>query len=413
MIRAGIEIQVIDRLDDLLNIRDEWNAVQDACEHKHVFLDHRFTTAWWQHVGHGKAMRTLVLRRDGAVEGIVPLVLSRGWEAFPTSEKNVRIAEDFQHLPSTRWRRFVPIRRLSFPLSFPSSNLRSHLLLRRPDAAQAAAVLSYCQSICGEWDVLSLDGIPEGSEQETLLCEAAPRAGLQRGRSRQSRALLHASLPASMELFLAQRSRNFRSGFRRAQRQSVERTANLGELRIREFRGDAIDEGMAMLLALEHQSWKASEARRRDLYVTLSDDYRAFHRSVAAAFAASDEAQVLVTEVGGRPANALYSIERQGVITCVLTYQAEALAALVSVAPLWGRFFEIAIARGLREVHFNGNSSYLARYANGEGRFSRLVFYNSGMYSRLLRTVADGAHALSRLTRGHGAVSPLASDRRA
>jgi hypothetical protein len=413
MIRAGIEIQVIDRLDDLLNIRDEWNAVQDACEHKHVFLDHRFTTAWWEYVGRGKTMHTLVLRRGGLVQGIVPLVLSRGWEAFPTTEKNVRIAEDFQYLPSTRWRRFVPIRRLSFPLSFPSCNLRAHLIVRQPEPQVAAAVLSYCHSIRDQWDLLSLDGIPEGSAQETVLREEAPRAGLQRGRSRHSRALLHASLPASMDAFLAQRSRNFRSGFRRAQRQSIERTAELGEFRIREFRGESIDDGITTLLDLEHQSWKATGTRKRDLYVTLSDEYRGFHRSVAKAFAASDDAQVLVTEIGGRPANALYSLERQGIITCVLTYQAEALAALVPVAPLWGRFFEIAIARGLREVHFNGNSSYLARYANGEARFSRLVFYNTGLYSRLLRTAADGANALSHLTRARGAVSALASVRRA
>ena len=96
---ADIQIEVIDCLDDLSRIEDEWNAVQDACDHKHVFLDHRFISAWWRHLGRGKSMHTLVLRRGSAVEGIVPLALSRGWEAFPTTEKNIRIAEDFQHLP--------------------------------------------------------------------------------------------------------------------------------------------------------------------------------------------------------------------------------------------------------------------------------------------------------------------------
>jgi hypothetical protein len=47
-------------------------------------------------------------------------------------------------------------------------------------------------------------------------------------------------------------------------------------------------------------------------------------------------------------------------------------------------------------VDFNGNSSYLARYASGETRYARLVFYNSGWYSSALRAAADGAHLLAR-----------------
>jgi CelD/BcsL family acetyltransferase involved in cellulose biosynthesis len=200
-----------------------------------------------------------------------------------------------------------------------------------------------------------------------------------------------------MEAFLAERSHNFRSGLRRARRQSMERTAALGEFHIREFRGDAIDEGMSKLFDLERRSWKAKKTRQREIHVTLNDASSGFYRSVAQAFAASDQAQVLVTEVGGRPANALYSIERQGSIACVLTYQAEEFAKLVTVTPLWGRFFEIAIERGLRYVDFNGHSAYLARYANGEHRFSRLVFYQSALYSTLLRATANGANLLARL----------------
>jgi hypothetical protein len=396
MTYADIEIQIIDSLDDLSAIRDEWNAVQDACEHKHVFLDHRFVTAWWRHAGHGKSMHTLVLRRRGIVEGVVPLTLSCGLEAFPTSEKNARIAEDFQFLPSLRWRRFVPVRRLSFPLSFASANLRGHFILRRTDSEQIAAVLAYCESIRGQWDVLALDGIPEGAEQQQLVCASASRFGLRRGRSRQSRILLQAVLPASMEAFLAGRSHNFRSGLRRAQRQSIERTASLGEFRIREFRGSSIDEGMTKLLDLERQSWKVKKTRKRELYITLTDAYACFHRNVANAFAASDQAQVLVTEIGGQPVNALYSLERQGVIACVLTYQAEEFANRVSIAPLWARFFEIAIERGMRLVDFNGNSSNLARYANGRTSFDRLVFYNTAIYSSLLRATADAATLLAR-----------------
>src|SRR5687768_5047504 len=364
MIHGGVEVQVVDRLDDLPGIAAAWRELQDACEHKHVFLDHRFIAAWWRHAGHGKSMHTLALRRGNAVVGVVPLALSHGWEAFPTSEKNVRIADDFQYLSSLRWRRVVPIRRLSFPLSFPSANLRAHFLLRQAESSAIEAVLAYCHSIRDRWDILAFDGIPSGSAQEAILCNVAGDFGLRPGKSRRERTLLHATLPDSMDAFLGQRSRNFRSSYRRALRQSMERA---GQIQIREFRRDSIDEGMEKLLALERQSWKAASTRQRTLHVTLNEGYRRFHRDVARAFAASDQAQVLVTEIGGHPVNALYSLEREDVVACVLTFQAEATAQQVSLAPLWGRFFEGAIARGRRVVHFNGNSDHLARMANEIG----------------------------------------------
>lgn len=399
MIHAGVEVQILDRLDDLPRLEAAWREVQDACEHKHVCLDQRFIAAWWRHAGHGKSMHTLALRRGNAVVGIVPLALSRGWEAFPTSEKNVRIADDFQYLPSLRWRRVVPIRRLSFPLSFPSTNLRAHFLLRQADTSQIEAVLDYCRSIRDRWDVLAFDGIPSGSTQEAMLCDAAGDFGLRRGKSRRERTLLRATLPDSMDAFLSERSRNFRSSYRRALRQSIERTSGLGQFQIREFRRDSIDQGMERLLALERRSWKAASTRKRTLHVTLNDSYRRFHRDVARAFAASDQAQVLVTEIGGHSINALYSLEREGVVACVLSFQAEDTAQQVSLAPLWGTFFEGAIARGSRVVHFNGNSDHLARMANGQDTFSRVVFYHQGIYSSFLRRMADTAHAVARVAR--------------
>ena len=394
MTLADIQIEVIDCLDDLSRIEDDWNAVQDACDHKHVFLDHRFISAWWRHLGRGKSMHTLVLRRGGSVEGIVPLALSRGWEAFPTTEKNIRIAEDFHHIPAMRWRRVVPIRRLTFPLSFPSSNLRAHFLLREPQRQLIEAALSYCRTIRKHWDMLSLDGIPEASEQEALISGAAPRFGLQRGKSRHGRILLRAALPPTMEAFLKARSHNFRSGLKRAFRQSIEKTVAFGDFQIREFRGARLTKAWP---GYSISNARAGRPGRRGSVRFMSSSTMRTAASIA-----SHQGICRIGRCAGardgdrRPAgNALCSLERQGMITCVLTYQAEEFAKLVTVAPLWSRFFEIAIERGLREVDFNGNSAYLARYADLEARFSRLTFYNSAFYSSLLRATADAANVLA------------------
>ena len=228
MATHGVRLDVIENLDGLCAIEEDWNRVQDVCEHRHLLLDHRFAVAWWRELGEGKSMRILVLRRQGVIEGIGPLMLSRGWEVFPTQGKNVRIAEDYQHLPGARWRRCVPIRRLGFFQSFASSNIRSHLLLRQPDAALVDAVLDYCRGIRHEWDLLSLDGIPDGSVQERLLRERGAAMGLRAGRAAHHRVVLHARLPSTMEAFLLERSANFRRTMRRARR-AVERAQEPAE----------------------------------------------------------------------------------------------------------------------------------------------------------------------------------------
>ncbi|MEQ8660638.1 MAG: GNAT family N-acetyltransferase [Gammaproteobacteria bacterium] len=395
---GDIAIEVIDDARSLAASGADWDRLQDAACHRHVLLDRRFIDAWWRHFGAGKRMRTLVLRRAGAVFAIAPLMLSHGREVFPTSGKNVRIADDYRYLPATRWRRLVPIRRLGFALNFPSSNIRSHLLLADDgDAGAIGAVLAWCAAVRADWDLLALDGIPVGSAQARLLAAAAPGCGLAMGRAHHVRAFLSASLPATMEAFLGARSASFRRWLKRAERDSRAHTAALGELAVREYRGADIDAGMDTLFALEQQSWKVGQARSRALHLVLDDTARAFHRDVARAFAARDAAQVLVTTVGERAVNALFCLERGGVSSGVLTYRAEAFADRVAVAPLWRRYFELGIARGLNLADLNGNNDYLARYADGSAEYARLVFYHGGPYSTLLRVVADAA---SRAARG-------------
>jgi hypothetical protein len=400
MTEARVEVQLVDTLDRLLALRAEWDEVQDACPEEHVFLDHRFCAHWWRAWGSGKEMHTLLLRRDGVIEGIVPLVLSRGWEAYPTSSKSFRIADDFRYLPNTRWRRFVPIRRLTFPLNFPSSNIRSHFLLRRDDPRLIEAVLGYCASIRSRWDILCLEGVPVGSEQERVLEDLLRCHGMRESEARNTRGFLRTSLPESMSEFLGKRSANFRRSLKRARRQNEDAGAPHGGFRVVEYRGESIDAGMDRLFELEKQSWKVGRSKRRELHLRLDDTSRGFHREVARAFARDDEAQVLVSEVGGTATNALYSLERNGLSGCVLTYQSEEWAQRTSVASLWERFFELAIERGLQGVDLNGSNSYLARYAESEERFRRFTLYSSRPYSALLRLIGDGATRLGRRLRG-------------
>jgi hypothetical protein len=393
-----VTVQRIGTLADLEALGEEWHAIQAEAPARHVLLDHRWVAAWWRHFGAGKAQHTLVLRLHGRAVGIVPLVLSRGWEAYPARESHLHLADDYRHLPALRWRRLLPIRRLTFPVSIASANPRGHLLLTDDDPALYEAVARYCADIAREWDMTVLDGLPEGAGQDERLRTASTRATLTAARGRRNRSLLRARLPASYDAFLAGRSGHFRRWLRRECRRAEQRTAAVGRLHVRTYRGASVDVGMTTLLALETRSWKAGMTRQRRVYVHLDAAMRAFFREVASAFAATDQAQVLILEVGTKPAAALLSLERDGVTLGHLTYLAQPFAERVSLAPLWQVFVQQAIAAGIREIDFNGVSANLMKWADHRQSFSRLVLYNRRPYSQLLRLLADGAHRAAAFT---------------
>ena len=176
---SDLEIQRIDSLEGLEGIRGEWREIQDACPVKHVFLDHRWLCAWWRHYGAGKELHTLLLRRGRTTVGIAPLMISPGYEAFPSRSTLVLIADDHRYVPSLRWRRVVPIRRLSFPVNVPCGNVRNHFLLAEDDASLYEAIAGYCAGRAREWDMAWLEGIPEASGQAEKLRRVARGAGLQ------------------------------------------------------------------------------------------------------------------------------------------------------------------------------------------------------------------------------------------
>jgi len=394
-----IDVRRIDSSHALEEIRGEWEALQTACPEKHVLLDHRWVISWWRHFGEGKSLHVLLLRRGTEAVGIAPFMVSRGREVFPQRDPYVQIADDFRFIPADRWRRVVPIRRLTFLLNVSTNNVRSQILTAGEDPSLAAAVLEYCGRIANEWDLMVLEGLPASSGQAEALRRLAPAGRLRACSYRYSRKILRTELSRSLDEFLARRSSHFRKRLRQSCVQAERRVADLGGLRLREYRSGEIQAGLEQLLALESRSWKIKEVRRRRLYMRLDDKMRSFYREVAGAFAATDSAQVLMMEVGNEPAAGLFSLEREGIICCVLTFLSEDFSDRVTNAPLWREFVRKAIDRGLREVDFNGNTRNIQKWADDSRLYERAMFFNRRPYSRLLSAVWDTSRAVSQLLR--------------
>jgi len=395
---AELTVERIDSPEGVEALREDWNRLQDGCPSKHVLLDHRCVTAWLHHFGDGKEIHFLAGRRDGRIAGIAPLMLTRGWEAFPARDSRFHIAEDHVHLRVPRWRRVVPIRRVTFPFNIPSQNGRMHFLLEDDSPEFHEAILRYWAERADRWDLMVLEGLPVDSPQPEGIREAAGRCSLRTLPHGRFITLYSAELGASLDEFLKSRNHHFRTRLRADLRAS----ARAGKIEFDEYRKGDIATGLDLLFAIERQTWKARGVKANSVFLPLDNRIRGFLLEVGRAFAQTDDAQVLAMKVNGEPVGGLFSLSRQDIILTMVIYIADAWLRKISSAPLWVEFFELAIGRGIVKIDFNANTLNARKWSNGSATFRRLYLFHPGMYSLLLGCAKSSATWLSRRLRGAG-----------
>ncbi|MEQ8496552.1 MAG: GNAT family N-acetyltransferase, partial [Gammaproteobacteria bacterium] len=359
-----------------------WDELQRAATYRHVLQDHRWFCTWLEVFGRYKQPCVLLLREQGELIGIAPLVITQGYEMFPARKFQVHTADDYRYTRVPRWARPWPIRRLGFALSGALANRRSHFLLRAEDPRCYAAILDYAAGIASEWDLMVLEGVARDSTAERLLCEALAHSALSDDGRRFCRETVYATLPDTMEAWLATKTRHFR---RRLVEQCRQVERRFPDLTVHEYRGPHIDAGMEALLELEKRSWKAEQTRDRTFYIGPEPDLQTFHRAVARAYAASDEAMVLVMEVEERPVAAIQCLERDAMLATIVTFMDQDYTRRLNTAPMFRRLVERAIERGVREIDFCGKTVNAEKWSDGTRYSQRYFIYNGRAYSRCLR----------------------------
>ncbi|MEQ8660393.1 MAG: GNAT family N-acetyltransferase, partial [Gammaproteobacteria bacterium] len=310
-------------------------------------------------------------------------------EMFPARTYQVHMADEYRFTRVPRWARPWPIRRLGFALSGALANRRSHFLLRTEDPRFYAAILDYAASIASEWDLMVLEGAPRDSLAAQLLREALAQSSLRDDGRSFCRETVYASLPDSMDAWLATKRRHFR---RRLVEQCRQVERRFPDVSVREYRGDDIDAGMAQLLALEERSWKAEQTRTRTFYIGPEPDLQRFHREVARAFAARDDAMVLVMEVEGRAVAAIQCLERDDMLATIVTFMDQDYTRQLNTAPMFRHLVERAIERGVHEIDFCGKTVNAEKWADHTRYSERCFIYNRRPYSRFLRGLSVAAN---------------------
>jgi hypothetical protein len=390
-----LRVDRVDSLSKLESVTAEWERVQDNCAFRHVLLDHRWLRSWWNSFGRNKELHGLLFRDGSEMRGIVPMVLSRGWEAWPSRDGPLQIAEDHANLGIPKWRRTVPVRRVTFPLNIPSLNARGHALVTGEPEAVCSAVLRYWSNHASEWDVMVLEGLPSESGQREAFMESAEKEGLSALPSGRIRLMYRADLSGGMDAYIARRS----SHFRKRWRQQINQCRSVGDLDLAVFRGPNIRRGLNIMFDIERHTWKANPGEKVRMRVPLDDELRRFLMEVGVAFASSDDAVVHVMSLNGKPVGAIMGLSRQQVMLSLLIYLRDDAREIINASPLMDAFIRDAIAHGMTELDINGVTEYARRWATHEDRYQRLYIFNRHPRSQFLRITKALATNMSQLSR--------------
>ncbi|WP_162419792.1 GNAT family N-acetyltransferase [Microvirga brassicacearum] len=393
---SSITVGRFDSLASLDAAASSWDAVQDRCAHRHVLLDHRWVRAWWKNYGAGKELHGLVIEKAGRPIGIMPALRSRGWEAWPSRDGLVQLAEDQEKLGIPHWRRLVPIRRVTFPLNIPSHNARSHALIADDPATVCGAVLDYWKARARDWDVLVLEGLPAKSGQREHFSAAASARGMRTLPYGRARDMYTADLTGGMDAYCARRGAHFRKRFK-GQIRACEKA---GALELRQYRKDEIVRGLDIMFEIEQATWKARPGEKTAVDMSLDSTLKQFFTDVGRAFAEKDEAVVHVMSLDGRPVGALFGLSRGTTILSLVVYLRDDMREVINNAPLWDSLLRDAMARGMTELDTHGVSSHARKWATNADSYQRLYVFSPHLRGQALWASKSLATMLARRLAG-------------
>jgi len=190
----GVEVRIIESTHELDALAATWRTLFAASQTRSPFMTHAFVRHWWASFGRGQALRVMLVEDADGPCAIAPLVRARR-ALGPLVYQSLELIGT-----GALW-----------GVGMGLADRTDLLLTRRSDECVDAIVRAIRQA--RDWDVLDLRGIPETSTTALMLDEQTEGgAGVVRERRWRSPYL---PLPASFDIYLAARGKNFRRALRR------------------------------------------------------------------------------------------------------------------------------------------------------------------------------------------------------
>jgi CelD/BcsL family acetyltransferase involved in cellulose biosynthesis len=136
---------------DFQKMSDIWNRVLEKSRSNNIFLTWEWISTWWKHFGEGRKLLVLLLKKDGRIIGIVPLMY----------------AQKKMNLVSLGMIEFIGVGLADY----------SDLILTEEEEDCINAIFDFLERLHLEWDVMDLRHIPGNSDTANMI----QRVGRKRG----------------------------------------------------------------------------------------------------------------------------------------------------------------------------------------------------------------------------------------
>jgi CelD/BcsL family acetyltransferase involved in cellulose biosynthesis len=314
-------VETVTSADALAGLETVWNDVVDRAGIAHPFLTHDWVRTWWESFGAGHRLRILVVRSEGRVIAIAPLMLE-----------------------TTRMYG-MPVRRLRLLQNDHSP--RADFIVAGQSQAAYAAIWSALFNQRDQWDVLQLSQLPEESKTVDIVSDLATAHGCTSG-VWPSGASPYMRLTGTADEYYQRLTPKFRSNLRN-RRSRLER---IGAPKLEVVTGgpnlvSAIDDA----IRLEESGWK----RREGTAICCDAAIQRFYVALAERMAARGWLRLLFLAVNGKRIATSYSIcDGRGLYLCKTGYDPdfEACSPFKVLTSLVVRY---AFEQGLAEIDFLGD----------------------------------------------------------
>ena len=344
-----------------------WDALLARSRADCFFLRHAWLTAWWRRFSEGRELRVIVAEdAAGRIVGVAPWCLSR------VTDHAVRMTE------------------IGF---LGREGVTGDYLDVFAEPGREGDVLRACLDRLvrdGDWDLLRLSDVVDGSPTLAVLAREADQRGLP-ALPGETQTCAYLPLAPTWEAFLASISPNLRSNLRRREK----KLSALGA-RIEEAGASRLGPALDALFALHGARWETKGHTGNFVDPRL----RAFHHEIAPILDREGTVGLWTAVVDGRPAAAIYGFRHRGRF---LYYQAgfdPAFAEHGVGLAIMGHAVRRSIECGITEFDYlRGDEPYKRRWTNLARRTHTLVLARPSLKSLAWRTLSTGKARAKRLLR--------------
>lgn len=387
-------IEVITRLDDLIDHRHAWLDLLARSSANEPVLSPQWLETWWQVFGEGRSLRTVLVYQDGRLIGLIPLLARRLWH-----------------------RGVVPLRRLELlatgePEADEIYSEYLNLISEQGQENRIARVFvsALREGKLGPWDELSLDMLDGLSPMTRALLHELRRARLL-DEVTAHRPCPYIPLPATWEAYLAQISSSRRYFIKRTLK-AFEQWAGKELVLKRASTLAELEQGFDILAELHAKRWQHAGSAG----VFSSERFCRFHRTVMGKLLASGNLELIWLCKGDRPLAAVYNIVWDNK---VYFYQSGRCTDVPSkVRPgiaIHIYAIQDSIKRGRTKYDFlAGATRYKQQLALAQTHLLRIRASRTGSPGAIMRNLAERGAALVRALRQEAGVDqpprPLEDD---